>query len=105
MINLSKRLEVLFKGTGLSCMCIPEKNEIYILDWIQGETSLYKTDTLILQSDLTYRFSEAVDISLGKEVPNGVTVIASTSKEDQAKFVARQHSLYMLQRALSCCML
>jgi hypothetical protein len=104
MVKLSKQLETLLKGTGISCMALPETNELYLLDWIQGETSLYKTDTVLVKSDLTYRFADYVQLPPEKEVPEGVTVVTTTTREEQAKYAARQHTVYRLQQALSCIM-
>lgn len=101
MEKLGHLLENLLEKTGISVMTDTEKNEIILMDWIQGEKSMYKTSTLILNSDLTYRFPEFLNVPLGKEVADGITLITSTSKENQSKFVTRQHTVYMLQRALS----
>lgn len=105
IVKLTNHLETLLKGTGISCIADPEKNEVTLMDWIQGEMSPYKTDTIILKSDLTYRFSEYVDGPDSKEVPMGVNIVTSTTREEQAKYATRQHTLYRLQQAMSCCIL
>lgn len=101
MVKLSNQLDPILGKYGISCMAMPETNELYLLDWIQGETSLYKTETVIVKSDLTYHFSKFVELPLEKEVPQGVNIVLETSRLDQAKYAARLHTVYRLQQALS----
>lgn len=101
--RLAKHLEFFLSGTGVSCMAIPEQDAVWVLNWVGDGTKVYKTDIATVKSDLTIEYSDFVaDVPLGKEVADTITVITSTTPDQQQRFAAKQHTSYLIQRALAC---
>ena len=98
---IADRINFAVRGTGVTALEFPEKKCVEILNWVDGEKVERKSTIAYVYPDLTYVFEKDYQIPCETaSYPHSVK--HDTTPEQQARYNAYLHTLYMIQLALTC---